>query len=359
MSHVGDMLRLARQRKGLTQKIAAERLGVPQPFVSRYENSAAEPDEDLLLRAAQVYDLPRAFFALKEPVYGPAVSVHPMPRAKASLTARDLDMVTAELNIRAMHLRRFLEGVEFSPTQDIPRLDIGSFGTPKKIASVLRAHWQIPSGPIKNLTALVERSGAIVATSRFGGASVSGMTFRVPGLPPLILLNADHPADRMRFTLAHELGHIVMHRFPTATMENEANEFASAFLLPPNELSPHFYGQHATLQQLASMKLEWRVSMQGILYAARREEFVSDNQYRYLMAQIAKRGWRTREPVEYDFPHEQPQILQKIIRAQTNLLGYTMDELLQFVPMHGHEFKEYYGAIDDDKFGKPRLRLIQ
>src|SRR5712672_308436 len=109
MASIGEMLRLARQRLGLTQKAAAEKLGIVQPVLSRYENGISDPDEAILLKAARVYDLPRAFFDLKEPVYGPPVSVHPMPRAKADVTVRDLDMVTAELNIRVMQMRRFLE----------------------------------------------------------------------------------------------------------------------------------------------------------------------------------------------------------------------------------------------------------
>jgi IrrE N-terminal-like domain len=79
---------------------------------------------------------------------------------------------------------------------------------------------------------LVERAGVIIGLSQFGGASISGVTFRVPGKPPLVLLDALHPGDRQRYTLAHELGHLVMHRSPTPTMESEATEFASAFLMP-------------------------------------------------------------------------------------------------------------------------------
>src|SRR6266478_9723034 len=105
MFGVGEMLRLARQRKGFTQKQAAAKLGIAQPVLSRYENAASDPDDAFLLKASQVYDLPRAFFDLREPVYGPPVSVHPMPRAKADITARDLDMVTAEVNIGAMQPR--------------------------------------------------------------------------------------------------------------------------------------------------------------------------------------------------------------------------------------------------------------
>jgi transcriptional regulator with XRE-family HTH domain len=188
MSTVGDMLRLARQRLGFTQKVAAARLGVVQPLLSRLENGMATPDEAFLLKASQVYDVPRSFFDILDPVYGPPVSVHPMTRGASDVTARDIDMITAELNIRLMHMRRFLEGVDFEPKTKLPVLDIEQYGSPRKIAAIVRAHWGIPSGPISNLMQWVERAGVIVGFSKLGGASVSGVTYRAPGNPPIVLL---------------------------------------------------------------------------------------------------------------------------------------------------------------------------
>ena len=207
MSTPGDMLRLARQRLGFTQKAAAARLGIPQPVLSRIENGVATADSALLTKAAQAYQVPIDFFDIRDPVYGPPVSVHPMTRGKSDVTAHELDLITAELNIRLMHLALFLEGVNFNATTDVPILDVEQFGSPEKIAAKVRAHWGIPSGPIKDLTQYLERAGIVIGFSKFGGASVSGVTFRVSGRPPLILFNSTHPADRMRFTLAHELGH--------------------------------------------------------------------------------------------------------------------------------------------------------
>ncbi|MDR6293797.1 Zn-dependent peptidase ImmA (M78 family)/transcriptional regulator with XRE-family HTH domain [Inquilinus ginsengisoli] len=357
MSSVGDMLRLARQRLGFTQKAASSQLGIPQPVLSRFENGVAEPDGALLSKAARVYDIPKEFFDLKEPVYGPPVSVHPMPRAKADVTARDLDMVTAELNIRAMQLRRFLEAVDFKPTHELPFLDVESYGSPQKVAALLRAHWNLPPGPIKNLTAVVERAGAVVGLSDFGGASVSGMTFRVPGQPPLILINADHPADRMRFTLAHELGHLVEHRFPTPSMEPEANEFASEFLMPAADIHPYFAGRRITLELLAALKPEWRVSMQALLRRSKDLGYTDQNQYRYLMQRISQRGWRLREPPELDFEREHPMVISSIINAHIKDLGYTLTDLTKFVPMYEREFSRLYGDIGGQTPG-PRLRLV-
>jgi Zn-dependent peptidase ImmA (M78 family)/transcriptional regulator with XRE-family HTH domain len=359
MVGVGEMLRLARQRKGFTQKQAASKLGVVQPVLSRYENAVSDPDDAFLLKASQVYDLPRAFFHLREPVYGPPVSVHPMPRAKADVTVRDLDMVTAELNIRAMQLRRFLEAIDYEPPTDLPNLDIEKYGSAEQIAAIVRAHWRLPPGPIKNLTALAERAGIVITTSDFGGASVSGMTFKVPSQPPLILLNAHHPADRMRFTLAHELGHLAMHRFPNPTMEDEANEFASALLMPKADITASFEGRRITLELLAALKPEWRVAMQALLMRANSLHYLTSNQNRYLWQQISAKGWRLREPAELDFEHERPTLLKSIIKTHLEQLGYSLSDLCGIIPIHEHEFIRMYGPIYDRRPPRARLSIVR
>ena len=213
-------------------KKIAPLLGIEQPLLSRIENDLTPPAEETLGRAERVYELPRAFFFLTDTIYGPPVSVHAMWRKRTDVSARELDAIVAELNIRSMHLRRFMEGVELKAKADIPKLDIEEYKDVDRIAATVRAHWKVPSGPIKNLTFLAERAGIVVMLSRLANTSVSGVTFSVPGILPIILLNQEQPADRLRYTLAHEIGDFVMHRFPSATMETEANYFASSFLMP-------------------------------------------------------------------------------------------------------------------------------
>ncbi len=358
MSTAGDMLRLARQRLGFTQKAAAARLGIVQPVLSRIENGLSSPDSALLMKAAQVYQVPADFFDIREPVYGPPVSVHPMTRGKSDVTAHELDLITAELNIRLMHLARFLEGVDYNATANIPTLDVEQYGSPERIAATVRAHWGVPSGPIKNLTQWAERAGVVIGFSKFGGASVSGVTFRVSGRPPLVLLNRLHPADRMRFTLAHELGHLVMHRFPTENMEQEANEFASALLMPSADIRPSFLGRRVTLELLAALKPEWKVAMQALLMRAASLNCVSANQSRYLWQQISARGWRLREPAELDFPAEPPRVLPSIVKAHLGDLGYSLSELAKLVRIHESEFTDMYGPVSEAPPGRPKLQII-
>jgi Zn-dependent peptidase ImmA (M78 family)/transcriptional regulator with XRE-family HTH domain len=359
MSTAGDMLRLARQRLGFTQKAASARLGIVQPVLSRFENGVVVPDNALLIKAAQVYQVPIDFFEIRDPVYGPPVSVHAMTRARGDVTAHELDLITAELNIRLMHLTRFLEGVDYNATADIPTLDVEQYGSPDKIAATVRAHWGIPSGPIKNLTQFVERAGVVIGFSQFGGAAVSGVTFRVSGRPPLILLNKTHPADRMRFTLAHELGHLVLHRFPTENMEQEANDFASALLMPASDIRAAFLGRRVTLELLAALKPEWKVAMQALLMRASSLKYISPNQSRYLWQQISARGWRLREPAELDFPAEEPRVLPSIVKTHLSDLGYSLDELTKLVRIHASEFTEMYGPTGPTSQPPPRRPKLQ
>lgn len=353
-----DMLRLARQRRRLQQADAAALLGIDQSLVSRVENGVVEARDEWLLKAAHAYAVPASFFYQQDAVYGAPVSVHPMWRKKADVTARELDGVVAELNVRVIHLRRLLEGVEVANTVDLPRMDIEEFGDPERIAAIVRAHWRLPSGPIKNLTSHVEKAGAIVAHSPLGGASISGVTFAPPGMPPLVVLNSNQPADRMRFTLAHELAHMVMHRFPTANMEQEANQFAVALLMPRTDIMPYFNGRRIDLSTLAALKPEWRVSMAALLMRAKSLGFIDGGPYTYLWKQMSARGYRLREPPELDFPIEIPELLSRLIRIHLESFGYTTADLAKVFCIHESELTELYG-IGNNEPRRAKLAILK
>lgn len=352
------MLRLARQWKGFHQTDAAKRLGIDQSLLSRIENGLVEPRDDILLGAQNAYGLPRSFFELTDTVYGAPVSVHPMWRRKQDVSARELDAIVAELNVRVMHLRRFLEAMEFAHTSNIPRLDIEDYDDAEKIAGLVRAHWQVPRGPIRDLTLLVERAGALVTHSRMGGTSISGVTFSVPGLPPLIVLNAEQPADRMRYTLAHELAHLVMHRFPTPTMEQEANKFAGALLMPADDIAPYFVGRRIDLALLAAFKPEWKVAMQALLMRASSLGYLTPNQQRYLWKQINARRLRLREPPELDFPHEQPTVISRMVQLHMDSLGYSGADLAKLLHVHESHLRDLYSMDNRSSPQNPRLTVI-
>ena len=355
----GDMLRLARQMRGFHQTDAAKRLVVDQSMLSRLENGVVEFKEEIVRKASAAYGFPAAFFHLRDPVYGAPVSVHPMWRRKADVTARELDTVVAELNIRVMHLRRLLQGAEVANTSTLPRMDIDEFADPERIAALVRAHWCVPGGPLRNLTSLVEKAGALVVHSALGGSAISGVTFAVPGMPPIIALNSDQPSDRSRYTLAHELGHLVMHRFPTVNMEKEANDFATALLMPEADVRSYFVGKRIDLALLAALKPEWRVSMAALLMRAHKLKFLSDNQYTYLWKQISARGYRLREPPALDFEREQPHVLAQMIALHLDGLGYSRADLAKLLCVYESDLASLYGVGTDDNTKQRRFTVLK
>lgn len=354
------LLRVARQRLGFSQGEAAEKLSTPQVTLSRYENAVSIPTDEFVVKAATVYDMPISFFRQTDNVFGAPVSVHPMWRKKTDVTVREIDRILAEMNIRVMHIRRMLDAVEYSPQMNIPRLDLDDYdGDIERITSIVRAHWLMPSGPFENLTAAVERAGAIVIHSAMGGSTVSGVTVNVPGLLPIIILNQDQPADRMRFTLAHELGHIVMHRFPSPDMETEANNFASALLMPRSEIAIATRGGKLDMARLAALKPEWRVSMQAILYRAQSLGFIEKQKAAWLWRKFAMDRMRTREPANLDFPIEQPGVIGRMLRLHLDNFGYSEGELAKIIHVNDNLLHEYYDLKAAPVVQGLRLRVVR
>jgi Zn-dependent peptidase ImmA (M78 family)/transcriptional regulator with XRE-family HTH domain len=352
------LLRVARQRSRFPQGEAADRLQVPQVSLSRYETGAALPKEGFSARAAEVYDLPETFFFQPDSPIGAPVSVHPMWRKKHDVTTRELDGIVAEINLRIMHIRRLLDAVDHQPRTDIPRLDLEDFDSdPEKIAALVRAHWMVPRGPFANLTAAVELAGAIVVHSYLGESAVSGVKVAVPGMPPVIVLNKDQPADRMRFTLAHELGHLVMHRFPTNDMEREANNFASALLMPADDVKIALSGR-IDLRRLAALKPEWRVSMQGLLYRAQTLGLIGKAEAGWLWRQFNTNRIKLREPPELDFSVENPGVMNRIVNLHLTNLGFTITELASALHIHEATFAEMYPDQKPEPVRGIKLRVV-
>lgn len=355
-----NMLRIARQLRGLQQGEAATILGISQAMLSRIENQLSTFTEDILNSAAVAYNFPVSFFIQPDPILGAPVSVHPMWRKKANVSAREMEQVIAEINLRLMHLRRLLQAVEIEATHKLPLLTIDEFGgDTERIAGMVRSQWQMPIGPVQNLTRILESAGIVVVHSALGGSSIDGVTFRAPGLPPLIVLNAEQPADRMRFTLAHELGHLVMHHNqPTQYMENEANEFASAFLMPTRDIRPYF-SRRIDLRLLAELKPVWRVSMSSLLMRAKSLGLLAYNQERYLWQQFSIAKIRLREPPELDFPKEMETVLPDLIDAHIRQLGYSIADLASLLHVDAPELSSLYGLTLMQEAKTPHLRLIK
>lgn len=319
-----EMVVLARESRGMTQKGLAERLNISQGRLSKIETGHAQVPLQLVSTLAAELDYPESFFAQEFRIFGPSTSEFYHRKRKAT-SAREMARIHAQINIRMAHVFSFLKSAELEE-EKFPRLEPEEFGgSPSEIAHAVRSSWNLPKEPVKSVVDAIEESGGIVVRFAFGTNLVDAVSKWVPGLPPMFFVNATIPQDRERLTLAHEIGHMVMHATLSPHIEDEANSFAAEFLMPADEIRSQLH--NLTVQKLASMKPYWKVSMQALLKRAENLHTITEAQARYLWVQIAKMGYRMREPAELEPARETPRTLQEMLDFHTETLGYTVNQL--------------------------------
>ncbi|MBA2707863.1 MAG: ImmA/IrrE family metallo-endopeptidase [Gemmatimonadaceae bacterium] len=348
-----QMVSLARESRGFTQIELAKELGVSQGYLSKVESDLLEPTPEVIHRLGKILDYPASFFYLSDPVYGPGITEF-WHRKRQAATSRQMRQIYADINKRIIHIERLLRATEIP--EQFSRLDPEEFDGPADIARAVRVAWHLPHGPVRDVTRTIERAGGIVVRCAFPTRLVDAVSRWVPGMPPLFFLNETLPADRERLTLAHELGHLVMHRVPSATMEDEAFEFAGEFLMPADEIRPKL--TNLSLPRLASLKAEWRVSMAALILHAKRLGTITERQARYLYMQMGKAGYRQREPAELDFPKEEPRVLHELIHLHREDFGYSISDLSEWFSIYERELVSSYPIDTTVAEARHQLRAL-
>jgi Zn-dependent peptidase ImmA (M78 family) len=176
-----------------------------------------------------------------------------------------------------------------------------------------------------------------------------------PHRPPLILINTGLSADRQRFTLLHELGHLVMHELPNDDQESQANRFAGEFLAPADEIQPQLAGLTVRdFGRLAELKLVWGMSMAALIQRAFDLECISANQFKSFRIRLNQYGWARREPG--DVPPESPSALDAMIDIRLREHGYNEGEVAALALMLPEPFRRHYLA---DRDTSPPLRAAR
>ncbi len=351
------MLVLARAGAGLTQAELAAVLGVSQGMVSKYENGQSVPPEEHLERAATAIGCRATLFRRWPRHFELPVTFH---RKKFRLGATALARIHANVVLKRIQMEVLLRSANVMENR-IPSVSLKEGGTtPERVARELRIRWQMPRGPIENLTLLLEAVGAVVIPTDFGTDLISGLSAYEPsdGLPPLIFINSESPGDRMRYTLAHELGHIVLHHhldLPPEECEQQADLFAAEFLMPTADIRGLL--SRLDLEGAANLKRAWKVSMLSLIKRAHDLEQISENRYRSLCIEMSRRGWRMREPI--DIPPEEPTLHWELVTAHLDDLGYSTEELSNALDTSVDRLRKEYGlAGAAGRPGSP-LRVVK
>lgn len=307
---VGTRVRQLRLALGLTQSDLAAQTGLASGSISMIENGHLEADRDVLQSLAEVLDCDPSF--LVSATAGSTDYDRPKLRAYADASQRSVDRtlfdtITAVEMIRTTGLRSLPVKL---PVYDG---DLNDDDGIDRIAADVRAAAGIdPDAVIPNVIRSAERLGCVVLPLDRELGRHWGMSLTADGIPVIRVARSSHdpdhdiPGDRQRFTVAHELGHLVLHSgsaqpatpSEAARMEREANRFAASFLVPGDVALEDLEkcGGRVTLSTLATLKQKWGYSVKAFVFRFRELGVIDDAQARSLYKQLSARRWNKEEP---------------------------------------------------------------
>jgi Zn-dependent peptidase ImmA (M78 family)/transcriptional regulator with XRE-family HTH domain len=309
-------LALARMLRGLSQTALAREVKVSQPAINQFESGDAQPSPETLERLAMALKVAPAF--LSQPAVRDAG--RPFFRSLARVPAGERDRAHAYTLALADVV------AEFERHLELPALLVASviaadentcMDVIEGAAAQARRDWDIPTGPIANLIALAEARGVVVAAVGDFHPGIDAFTTPTATRPVMVLCSGKGVATRRRFDVAHELGHLALHdqrAEENRWQEQQAHRFASALLMPAEEIRPHLPTRGDDLRRLETVAKDWGVSMQAALMRARDLGCITIETHARGMRRLSAAGWRTREPVEIG-PPERPQLLEVAVAA--------------------------------------------
>jgi Zn-dependent peptidase ImmA (M78 family)/DNA-binding XRE family transcriptional regulator len=312
MNGIGERLKLARAKARLSQRALADQAGVTAMSISKYENNEMMPSSDVLLKLADALDVRMEFFLRGTP----ELAIQPVYRKHSRMGKKAQEAVKAQIQD---WLERYLLIESFYPEdvcvempEDFPRL-VETLEDAEETANALRKAWQLGDDPIDNLMELLEEKGIKVGLVE-GDDDFDACTFLYDGETPAIAVNENRPADRQRFSLAHELGHIMMRVEEGVDEEKAAHRFAGAFLVPAEAARMELGTVRRYLDpfELIMLKDKYGMSMAAWIYRAKNLGILSESATDQIRRQFSNRGWRKREPTE--LPQEKPRRMHRLVR---------------------------------------------
>ena len=351
------MVRLARQLREMTQTDIATRSGLTQTHLSRVESGHADLTPEEMQRLGAALEFPPSF--LIEPG---APAVAPLFRKRAIRSVKKVTAIQARLNVAVLIAQRLLDaGVELDVPQRFPEPGDFAADEPDLAALALRRDWRLPAGPIDDVTAVIESAAGLVLHVDFGTSDATAAFIPTTGDGRLwFLINSRETAgDRVRLSLAHELGHAVLHRLLPAVSESEvehqAFRFATALLLPAGSFDRAIPFDALTLQETRKLKEIYGVSMQAIIRAAYDRDRISQARYTSLYKQLSARQWRVHEPGPIAV--EKPQLWPEVLDVHRSQHRYSDEEIAAIARVD----PSLLNMLFPDQFAPPRpvLRSVR
>lgn len=314
---IGQRIKQARSAAGLSLRTLAAQTGVSHTAIAKYERGDALPSSEVLLALSQALGVRVEYFFRAGGIELAGVEY----RKHARLPQKALRRIQGAV---LEQLERFLELQELLPQRRVPPFSVAA-NLPTRVTTLdaiedlaleLRNTWGLGRNPVPVLCDTLEERGILVfqvATPAEG--KFDGLAAKFDNAP-IVVVGQDWPGDRQRFTLAHELGHLVLdgRLAPGLDEEKAAHRFAGAFLAPRPEVIKELGTARTRLEprELCVLKAAYGLSMRAWLFRARDLGILSEHAYIEHQKLFRSRGWHTREPCD-PYPRERPQLFSQLL----------------------------------------------
>ncbi len=317
-------LRLARLFHGFSLQDLAEQVNKSKQYLSKLESGLEQPSDMLENSLAEALNVLPDFFRAIDPMpiadeqchfrkqLTTKVALKQIARAKGEMFKRLVSVLDRNLDFPRY---RFLHEEPSSPEEI------------ENVAESSRAEWGLGLGPIANMSRVAEHAGAVLM--KMGGLSDEIDAISFATRRPVITLNSEgKSACRTRFAIAHEIGHLSIHvgvQTGDRLTENQANRFASAFLMPRTyfikECQRTLRGSRLNWPAIVDIKRTWGVSKAAILYRGRQLGVLSDDQYRSGVITLRRHGEAIQEREDNGFTPEEPEIVKDGLQVLAQQCG--------------------------------------
>jgi Zn-dependent peptidase ImmA (M78 family)/DNA-binding XRE family transcriptional regulator len=304
INEFGERLNSARKLAGMSMETLALKAGgvVSKQAISKYENGKINPGSEVLLALANALNVKVDYFFRSSQVAISGIEFRKRSRltkkAEEQITFQTIDFIQRYLEIEDI--------LDVRPkfSNPVTHNHIRTSGDIERAAGEIREKWHLGNGPIPHLIELLEDQGCKIievdADEKFDG--LSGFVEDSP--IPVIAVLKKQDLVRKRFTIAHELGHLLLDFSDTndRSSEKQCHSFAGALLLPKAVIKEELGKKRdkITVWELKKLKGIYGVSIQAIMARAHHLGIISDNTWRQFNIQLNKRGWRKSEPGSYE-----------------------------------------------------------
>lgn len=319
-------LTLAREAAGLSKVELANLVNVTAAAIGQYENGSRTPGPDVVQAISTHLGHPIPFFLRPDP---PQRTGPVFYRSLQSTEKPARDMAQAKMVFLWIAVDYFRALITLPPV-NLPA--IGKMpSNPHHITDsmidavveISRQHWSMGDQPAPNIVWLLEQSGVVVARLDLATDKLEALSEwrEDEGRPYIILNSTKRNAFRSRADIAHELGHLLLHRWVTLEhledrttfkkLEEQAWRFAQGFLLPEAAFLSDVYS--LSLDTLRALKPKWRVSIAFMLQRIYRLDILTQDKYVNYRKYLAQRGWLRTEPYDAETLPEQPLLLAQLV----------------------------------------------